>query len=135
MTRLEYNYVTPVSSTKYSTNQRSELGCPDNMRNTNLSRVCFRSLPGRGLQFQRAFSNSRHLTAKDEPVKPKDQKSTPDAEKAAKRKKTMEQMDEEIRAAMEGHAGDGGISGAELEGGKAVSMKRGTWGGKCLNPT
>jgi len=45
--------------------------------------------------------------------------------KIAKKKKTLAEMDEEIRMAMEGHAGDGGISGAELEGGKAVAMKRG----------
>lgn len=40
-------------------------------------------------------------------------------------KKTLAQLDEEMRAAMEGMSGDGGIAGAELEGGKAVSMKRG----------
>lgn len=42
-----------------------------------------------------------------------------------KKKKTWAQMDEELRAAMEGRAGDGGLAGAELEGGKAVAMKRG----------
>lgn len=40
-------------------------------------------------------------------------------------KKTLAQLDEELRAAMDGRAGDGGLAGAELEGGKAVSMKRG----------
>lgn len=40
-------------------------------------------------------------------------------------KKTQAQLDEELMAAMEGRAGDGGLAGAELEGGKAVSMKRG----------
>lgn len=33
-------------------------------------------------------------------------------------------MDEELRAAMEGRAGDGGVAGAELEGGQAVGLKR-----------
>lgn len=42
-----------------------------------------------------------------------------------KPKKTQAQLDAELQAAMEGRSGDGGISGAELEGGKAVSMKRG----------
>jgi len=42
-----------------------------------------------------------------------------------KQKKTQAQLDAELQAAMEGHAGDGGMAGAELEGGKAVSMKRG----------
>ena len=59
--------------------------------------------------------------------KPDDKKSTTDAhvEKELKKKKTMAQLDEEMRMAMEGHAGDGGEAGLELEGGKAVSMKRG----------
>ena len=40
-------------------------------------------------------------------------------------KKTLAQMDEDMRRAMEGLAGDGGEAGLELEDGKAVSMKRG----------
>lgn len=40
-------------------------------------------------------------------------------------KKTSAQMDEDMRRAMEGVAGDGGEAGLELEDGKAVSMKRG----------
>jgi len=44
---------------------------------------------------------------------------------AKKPRKTQAQLDAEMQAAMEGHAGDGGMAGAELEGGKAVSMKRG----------
>lgn len=50
---------------------------------------------------------------------------TEESGKAKKPQKTLAQMDEELRAAMEGHSGDGGISGAELEDGKAVAMKRG----------
>lgn len=42
-----------------------------------------------------------------------------------KKGKTMAQLDEEMRLAMEGRAGDGGESGVELEDGKPVSMKRG----------
>lgn len=47
------------------------------------------------------------------------------SDKVTKPKKTLAQLDEELRAAMEGRSGDGGLAGAELEGGKAVSMKRG----------
>ena len=36
----------------------------------------------------------------------------------------MADLDAEMREAMEGLAGDGGISGAELEGGKQIGMKR-----------
>jgi len=42
-----------------------------------------------------------------------------------KPRKTQAQLDADMQAAMEGHAGDGGLAGAEFEGGKAVSMKRG----------
>lgn len=42
-----------------------------------------------------------------------------------KKKKTLAELDEELRLAMEGHSGDGGAAGAELEGGKAVGLKRG----------
>lgn len=34
-------------------------------------------------------------------------------------------MDEELKARMEGLAGDGGASGVEYEGGKAEGLKRG----------
>lgn len=54
----------------------------------------------------------------------KDSRETTNA-KSTKAKKTQAQMDEELRAAMEGRAGDGGESGLELEDGKPVSMKRG----------
>jgi len=42
-----------------------------------------------------------------------------------KKKKTMAQLDEEIRSAMEGISGDGGEAGMELEDGKPVPMRRG----------
>lgn len=45
-------------------------------------------------------------------------------EAAQKKRKTLSEMDEELRAAMEGRAGDGGVAGAELEGGQAVGLKR-----------
>lgn len=40
-------------------------------------------------------------------------------------KKTMAQLDEELRMKMEGRSGDGGSAGIELEDGKPVAMKRG----------
>ena len=40
-------------------------------------------------------------------------------------KKTMAQLDEELREKLEGRSGDGGAAGLELEGGKPVAMKRG----------
>lgn len=48
-----------------------------------------------------------------------------EAKEAKKPAKSVSQLDEELKAAMEGRAGDGGLAGAELEGGKAVGLKRG----------
>lgn len=44
---------------------------------------------------------------------------------AAQRQKTVAEADEELRLKLEGISGDGGVSGLELENGKAVAMKRG----------
>ncbi|KAK5044414.1 hypothetical protein LTR84_011286 [Exophiala bonariae] len=46
-------------------------------------------------------------------------------DKTPKKPKTVAELDQEMRSAMEGLAGDGGEAGLELEDGKAVSMKRG----------
>lgn len=40
------------------------------------------------------------------------------------KKKTMAELDEELKLKMEEMAGDGGVAGLELEDGRAVSMKR-----------
>ena len=47
-----------------------------------------------------------------------------EVEEMKQKKKTMAQLDEEMRQAMESLAGDGGEAGAELEDGKPVAMKR-----------
>lgn len=41
------------------------------------------------------------------------------------KKKTVAEMDEELRVKLEGMSGDGGASGIEYEGGKAEGLKRG----------
>jgi len=41
------------------------------------------------------------------------------------KKKTMAELDEELRLKLEEMSGDGGASGLELEDGKPVAMKRG----------
>lgn len=50
-------------------------------------------------------------------VKPEDDKET-------KPRKTMAELDEELRLKMSGLSGDGGASGVEYEDGQPVSMKR-----------
>ena len=44
---------------------------------------------------------------------------------AKPRRKTVAEEDEELRLKLEGISGEGGEAGLELEGGKAVAMKRG----------
>lgn len=46
-------------------------------------------------------------------------------EGAPKPKKTMAEIDEELRMKMEGKSGEGGEAGIELEDGKPTAMKRG----------
>jgi hypothetical protein len=41
------------------------------------------------------------------------------------KKKTMAELDEELRLKLEGVSGEGGSAGIEYEGGKAVGLKRG----------
>jgi hypothetical protein len=50
-----------------------------------------------------------------------EQKKVQDEEKPAPKKKTMAELDEELRLKMSGLAGDGGEAGIELEGGQVCS--------------
>ncbi len=60
----------------------------------------------------------------DDRSQPNDADADKKVEGVKQKKKTMAQLDEEMRQAMEGIAGDGGEAGAELEDGKPVAMKR-----------
>ncbi|KAA6409262.1 MAG: hypothetical protein FRX48_06815 [Lasallia pustulata] len=55
----------------------------------------------------------------------KNQQSEGKSEEKPKKKKTMAELDEELRLKLEGMSGEGGAAGLEYEDGKAVSMKRG----------
>lgn len=57
---------------------------------------------------------------KDEPANP----SAPDA-KTPEKKKTMAELDEDVRLKLEGMDREGGEAGLELEDGKPAAMKRG----------
>jgi hypothetical protein len=81
--------------------------------------------------YVRASSTSRSIPAQDvahttAAAKSKNQESTnSDADTAIEtNKKTMAQLDDEMKRAMESLAGDGGEAGVELEGGQPVAMKR-----------
>lgn len=56
---------------------------------------------------------------------PKEETEPAQDHSPTKQRKTSAQLDEEMRQAMEGIAGDGGEAGLELEEGRPVSMKRG----------
>ena len=72
---------------------------------------------------------ARSASSKDQEAKsasaPKEEAESAQQRPQPKQKKTIAQLDEEMRQAMEGTAGDGGEAGLELEDGKPVSMKRG----------
>lgn len=62
-------------------------------------------------------------------MRPKqDEKTAPEsigAESPKPKKKTMAELDEELRMKMEGKSGEGGEAGLELEDGRPTAMKRG----------
>ncbi|KAL8700196.1 MAG: hypothetical protein Q9224_001076 [Gallowayella concinna] len=51
--------------------------------------------------------------------------TSPEEKQSPKHKKTMAELDEELRMKMEGRSGEGGEAGLELEDGKPTAMKRG----------
>ncbi|KAI9880586.1 MAG: hypothetical protein M1830_001937 [Pleopsidium flavum] len=61
---------------------------------------------------------------KDQRAQHKQDESPQNAEQKPKRK-TVAELDEELRLKLEGISGDGGAAGLELEDGKPVAMKRG----------
>lgn len=60
-----------------------------------------------------------------QPPDTKSPKHPPPDPSNGKPKKTMAQLDEEMRLKMEGISGDGGASGVEYEDGKAEGLRRG----------
>lgn len=80
--------------------------------------------PLQSIRLSSSTSNSAQPTSTQANTEPSKQEDGKEEEKAATKKKTMAQMDEELRLKMAGLAGDGGEAGVELEGGQPVSMKR-----------
>ena len=77
------------------------------------------TLPLRGALIIRSISTATHPSQPQHRQQPSQVKPNEDS------KKTMAQLDEELRMKLEGRSGDGGMAGLELEGGKPVAMKRG----------
>ncbi|CAL8578325.1 hypothetical protein XPA_004114 [Xanthoria parietina] len=68
---------------------------------------------------QRQSRNQRQSQSSSEPA------ASDGGQKTTKHKKTMAELDEELRMKMEGKSGEGGEAGLELEDGKPAAMKRG----------
>ena len=73
----------------------------------------------------RPVSTDSAANAKRSPDNDENAVKTGERPESKKPKKTMAQLDEELRLKLEGRSGDGGAAGLELENGKAVAMKRG----------
>lgn len=73
------------------------------------------------VQPQEAAREQTSTSSSSDPADQKDQTK----QEIPKKKKTMAELDEELRLKLEGISGDGGASGIEYEGGKAEGLKRG----------
>lgn len=80
-------------------------------------------------KYQSALTSTKKPTEKDEisnSPKPKPSNQAQDYQSQEhKHKKTIAELDEDMRLKLEGISGEGGIAGVEYEGGKAVGLKRG----------
>ena len=85
-------------------------------------------LVARGLLTRRSIGQLRFASSepKSEHGKDPPDESTPEKkiDQLKKKQKSMADLDEEMKRAMENLSGEGGEYGMELEGGKPVSMKR-----------
>jgi hypothetical protein len=80
--------------------------------------------PLQSIRLSSTTSNSAQSAPSQTKAETNEPKRVENQEKPAPAKKTMAQLDEELRLKMSGLAGDGGEAGVELEGGQPVSMKR-----------
>ncbi|RWA05791.1 hypothetical protein EKO27_g9308 [Xylaria grammica] len=72
----------------------------------------------------RRLASTQSKSQNESPAKNHDVTVPPETNQSKPKKKTMEQLDEELRLKMSGIAGDGGEAGVEYEDGKPVAMKR-----------
>ncbi|KAL8648756.1 MAG: hypothetical protein Q9226_005864 [Calogaya cf. arnoldii] len=90
-----------------------------------------KSLASRSIKPLYTIQNARCASTKtetesDSTTKAKSELATSEEEpKTPKKKKTMAELDEELRMKLEGRSGEGGEAGLELEDGRPAAMKRG----------
>ncbi|KAK4200736.1 hypothetical protein QBC40DRAFT_279336 [Triangularia verruculosa] len=95
---------------------------------SRLPKLSFQSIPSSHTPQTRSIQQQHHQNKTQAPSQSAADRKSPKPQESAtqlKKKKTLREMDEELRLKMEGLSGDGGASGVEYEDGKAVSMKRG----------
>ncbi|KAL8817764.1 MAG: hypothetical protein Q9223_003473 [Gallowayella weberi] len=80
--------------------------------------------PLRSLQIVRYASSKTEEKPSPEAKLDKEPVTAPQEKQSPKHKKTMAELDEELRMKMEGRSGEGGEAGLELEDGKPTAMKR-----------
>jgi len=85
------------------------------MLRTTLRAATLRPLQQQTIRLSSTTSTSEPSQSKTESS---EQKKPQDQDKPAPKKKTMAELDEELRQKMSGLAGDGGEAGVELEGGQ-----------------
>lgn len=73
----------------------------------------------------RVSALTKHQTTSGSPVANDDQSSKNKEQEAGAAKKTMAELDDELRLKLEGRSGEGGEAGLELEDGRPAAMKRG----------
>ncbi|KAK3061723.1 hypothetical protein LTS18_005572 [Coniosporium uncinatum] len=80
----------------------------------------------KSISYPAALRQVKFVSLEAKPKDATDQAKNASKEPSAepKKKKTMAELDEELRMKMQGIAGDGGDAGIELEDGQPVSMKR-----------
>ncbi|KZL69749.1 hypothetical protein CT0861_04519 [Colletotrichum tofieldiae] len=87
------------------------------------------SLPNAPVFAARQTTKSPPARTENPQYTPRDQTHTTPADESSaplqKKKKTMAELDEELRLKLEGMSGEGGAAGVEYENGRAEGLKRG----------
>ncbi|KAI4227702.1 MAG: hypothetical protein L6R36_002189 [Xanthoria steineri] len=81
--------------------------------------------PLRTIQHVRYASHKTEAKSKPTTESSSESATSDGGPKTTKHKKTMAELDEELRMKMEGKSGEGGEAGLELEEGRPAAMKRG----------
>lgn len=114
-----------MRQTIISSNQKLPFRATHVQRFHRTSRACLTSSPPAASATKQAGSAQSHPDlqnpGRDDSKLPEEKLKEP----VPPRKKTMAELDEELRLKLEGMSGEGGSAGVEYENGKAEGLKRG----------